>query len=171
MRRLTILRHAKSSWSNPGLDDHDRPLAKRGIRDAPRMGERLRARGADPQVIVSSSAKRALRTAEIVADALGGIGDRITIEPELYLASPGKLVEVVARQDPGVLALMIVGHNPGLTQLVNGLLPSLMLANLPTCGVVTVDLDLEGWNLLDCASIELAYYDYPKNAEAVVSRS
>lgn len=135
------------------------------------MGKRLHARGADPQIIVSSSAKRALRTAEVVAEKLGNIEGRIRVEPELYLASPGKLLDIVSHQDPDMTDVMIVGHNPGLTQLANWLLPSLALANLPTAGVVAIDLDCEAWAELPRARSVLAYYDYPKNTDDIVSRN
>lgn len=168
MRRLTLLRHAKSSWRERGLPDHDRPLAKRGRRDAPHMGERLRDRGAVPGLILTSSAKRARATAELVAEALDA-EERLEIEPDLYLASPAQMLGIVARQAPDVSELVLVGHNPGLTMLANQILPSLGLANLPTAGVVAIDFPGERWDALEIERAELAYYDYPKNPAPVVN--
>jgi len=170
MRRLVLLRHAKSSWADDRLDDHDRPLAKRGRHDAPRMGERLRARGANPGLILASSAARARATAELVAAALGGdASSRIRIVPELYLASPRTLLAIASRQDEGVRELMLVAHNPGMTELANRLLPGLDLANLPTTGVVAVDFEGATWAAIEAGEPRLAYYDYPKNPLPVVS--
>jgi len=170
MRRLVLLRHAKSSWRDGRLDDHDRPLSKRGNDDAPRMGERLRDRGAKPDLILASSARRARATAELVAAALvGGGAARITIVPELYHASPRMLLAVTARQDDTVRELLLVGHNPGMTELANRLLPGLDLANLPTTGVIAIDFDTDGWAGIETAEPHLVYYDYPKNPQPVVN--
>lgn len=170
MLRLVLLRHAKSSWADSRLDDHDRPLSKRGHHDAPRMGERLRARGAKPGLILASSAARARATAELVATALGdGASARVEIVPELYHASARALLAVAAGQDPRIHELMLVAHNPGMTELANRLLPGLDLANLPTSGVVGIDFDTDDWAALETARPRLAYYDYPKNPLPVVS--
>ena len=163
MKRLTLLRHAKSSWKNVGLDDSARPLSKRGEHDAPLIGERLRARGGGPSLIVTSHAKRAVATAEIVARCLDYPREALCIEPALYLASPATVLAVAGAQDDRYESLMIVGHNPGLTELANRLLPSLKLENLPTAGVVMIELAADSWRMLSGASATLAYYDYPKN--------
>lgn len=162
MKRLTLLRHAKSSWDDSGIDDHDRPLAARGLRDAPRMGRRLAAHGIAPDAIVSSSAVRARQTAGLVASALGLGEDDILIEPAIYLASPGELLGVLSRIDDAIDELVLVGHNPGLTLLANRLLPNLRLDNLPTAGAVAIDCDTAAWSGLDAAGFRLHACDYPK---------
>lgn len=164
MKRLTLLRHAKSSWDETGLDDHDRPLAARGLRDAPRMGKRLAAHGIAPDAIFSSSAVRARQTAELVAPLLGLDRTGIRIEPAIYLASPGELLAVLARIDDAIEELVLVGHNPGLTLLANMLLPDLALANLPTAGAVAIDCDTATWSGIDAAGFELRVCDYPKKS-------
>jgi phosphohistidine phosphatase len=166
VKRLILFRHAKSS-RDEDVGDVDRPLAPRGERDAPRMGKRLAARHARPELILASHAARAQRTAELVASALGlGPKQRRTDE-RLYLASPDAILGVVAAQDDACACLLLVGHNPGLTELVNRLLPDLALDNLPTSGVVAIDLATTRWKDAARAGARLAYYDYPKNPAPV----
>ena len=168
MKQLILFRHAKSSWDDD-VDDVDRPLAPRGERDAPRMGKRLKARHARPAVIVASHAARAQRTAALVARALGVAPARLETDEALYLASPAAILGVVAGQDDAHSCVLLVGHNPGLTELVNQLLPDLALDNLPTSGVVAIDLATTRWRDAGNADAKLAYYDYPKNPELFVT--
>jgi phosphohistidine phosphatase len=171
MKHLILLRHAKSSWTDSSLDDADRPLAERGKRDAPRMAERLKTRGAQPTLLLTSHARRALRTAEIVGRALGlGSGQMRTVR-ELYLASPDAIRGVLAAQDDAHDCVLLVGHNPGLTDLVNELLPELALDNLPTAGVVAVELDASAWSVAARMRGRLEYLDYPKNPGSVAATS
>ena len=163
MRRLILLRHAKSSWSAPDIPDHDRPLSKRGERDAPLMGERLAERGERPALILTSDARRALQTAKIVAHRLRYRLESLRVEPELYLATPQRLLAVVERQADSHPSLLVVAHNPGLTELANRLLPALDLDNLATSGVVAIDFDARTWADVAHEPGTLAYYDYPKN--------
>ncbi len=169
MKQLILFRHAKSSWED-GVGDVDRELAGRGERDAPRMGKRLKARHARPDLIVASHAARARRTAELVAQALGTKQKEIRTEPALYLASPDDILGVVAALDDSLSCVLLVGHNPGLTELANRLLPDLALDNLPTSGVVAIDLSTTTWRDAATAGAKLAYYDYPKNPELIVTK-
>ena len=161
MKTLTIFRHAKSSWSHPELSDHDRPLNRRGERDAPVMGERLQAAGIRPSLIVSSSAARAWSTAKTVAQAISYPIEFLHREPDLYHAGVNSLFDIVASQDDGFNSIMIVGHNPGLTDLANSLVPGLT-SNIPTAGFVSVELDCDSWDLRTANSAKLLEYDYPK---------
>jgi len=170
VKQLILFRHAKSSWDDD-VDDVDRPLAPRGERDAPRMGQRLKARHARPTVILASHAARAQRTAKLVARALGLAPKQIDTDKALYLASPDEILRVVAGQEDAHSCLLLVGHNPGLTALVNRLLPDLALDNLPTSGVVAVDLATTRWRGTSSADAKLAYYDYPKNPELSVTEN
>jgi phosphohistidine phosphatase len=170
VKQLILFRHAKSSWDDD-VGDVDRPLAGRGERDAPRMGKRLKARHARPELIVTSHAARAERTAELVAKALGIKRGELRIERALYLASPDEILGVVAAQDDSLSCVLVVGHNPGLTELVNRLLPDLALDNLPTSGIVAIDLATPSWRSAATASAKLAYYDYPKNPELIVTEN
>lgn len=171
MKQLIILRHAKSSWKNGALGDVDRPLSDRGDRDAPRMGKRLLSRHARPGLLLASHATRAQRTAKLVARALGIRAELIKTEESLYLAEPATVLALVAAQDDAHSCLLIVGHNPGLTDLANRLLPDLALDNLPTAGVIAIDVATMQWRDLGTAPAKLAYYDYPKNPELFVTEN
>ena len=170
MKQLILFRHAKSSWDDD-VDDVDRPLAPRGERDAPRMGKRLKARHARPALILASHATRAQQTADLVARALGLGPKELTTDKALYLASPDTILGVVARLDDAHSCVLLVGHNPGLTELVNRLLPRLALENLPTSGVVAIDFATTSWKGTSTAEAKLAYYDYPKNPELFVTEN
>ena len=168
MKQLILFRHAKSSWDDD-VPDVDRELAPRGKRDAPRMGKRLKARHARPALVIASNAARARRTAKLVARALGIDKEQQRTDNALYLASPDAILDVVARQDDAHSCVLLVGHNPGLTELVNRLLPDLALDNLPTSGVVAIDLATARWKDCGTAGAKLAYYDYPKNPDRSVT--
>lgn len=168
MKRLTLVRHAKSSWSDARLPDNERPLSSRGERDAPRMGERLRARKARPSLILSSPARRAKSTAQMIARAIGYPAEFLQFERRIYAAGHGTLLDVIAGQDDGCSDLMLVGHNPGLTVLANHLAPELEIDNLPTTGIVAIDFDVDHWSALATVRGRLVFYDYPKNPDPAV---
>ena len=161
MKTLTILRHAKSSWSDSSLPDHDRPLNARGERDAPMMAGRLRLAGIRPSLILCSSATRARATAKEIAKEISYPLEFLQREKALYHASANALLGVLAEQDVGFNSILIVGHNPGLTDLANFLVPDLT-DNLPTCGFVSVEVDRDDWDFSNVEGVELAAYDYPK---------
>jgi phosphohistidine phosphatase len=161
VKTLTILRHAKSSWNEPGLVDFDRPLNGRGKRDAPAMGKRMKEAGIRPSLIISSPAVRAWTTAKLVATEMGYPIEFLQREPDLYHASAERLFDVIARQDEGFNNLVLVGHNPGLTDLANQLIPGLT-SNLPTAGLVSVLVSNDTWELRGRRSVELLVHDYPK---------
>jgi phosphohistidine phosphatase len=166
MKLLTLFRHAKSDWDDPGLADHDRPLAPRGHRDAPRMGKRLARRELVPDLLLTSTALRARQTADYLVAALKLAAGRVRKERGVYLASPGELLRILAELDDGLEHVLLVGHNPGLTELANRLLPSLKLDNLPTAGCVAVDCDMAHWRDIDSARLRLRFYDFPKKPGA-----
>lgn len=158
-RTLILVRHAKSSWKNPGLDDHDRPLNKRGKRDAPNMGYRLAQLGPHPQLIVSSSAKRAVKTARKIAVQLGYERRSIQVTSEIYHASARELLATARRFDPDFDCIMMVGHNPGLTDFLE-LLTGAGIDNIPTCGVAVIALP--DWRACARGGGELLRFDTPK---------
>ena len=168
MKRLTLLRHAKSSWTEASLADHERVLSGRGKRDAPRMGKRMAARKVRPSLIISSSAVRARRTAKLVAEALQYPAEFLQFEKELYLATAERILELICGQEDKLCDLLIVGHNPGLTELVNQLLPALSMDNLPTSGIVAMDFKTKKWSEITDIDAELVFYDYPKNPELLL---
>ena len=165
MKTLSILRHAKSSWSDASLSDKKRPLNKRGKRDAPMMGQRLKTSAIRPSLIVSSPAVRAWTTAKIVAEEISYPREFLQRDDRLYLAGVGQLLDVVSEQDAGFNSVMIVGHNPGLTDFANLLVPDIT-PNVPTCGLVAVEIDTDDWNLRGNPTCRLLLYDYPKSVVA-----
>ena len=162
MKTLVIVRHAKSSWDNRGLSDHDRPLNRRGLKDAPVMGARLADWGPPVDRVISSSALRALTTAELITQEMGLPWDEIVIEEALYHASEEEMLEIIQEQADYLDGLMIFGHNPGMTYLVNEL-SDLDLENLPTCGVVTLQFNIEHWTEVGEELAVLAEINTPKN--------
>ena len=161
MKVLTIVRHAKSSWKDTSLSDRDRPLNRRGERDAPEMGRRIHEYGIRPSQIVSSPAVRAWTTAKAVAEAINYPREFLQKEDALYLASLDEILDVVMAQDNGFNNLMLFGHNPGFTDFANFLVPGLT-NNLPTAGVVSVEIDQDDWNLYERPKTKLVVHDWPK---------
>jgi len=142
MKTLLVLRHAKSSWSDPALDDHERPLNKRGRRDAPRMGALVREHGLIPDVVVSSDAVRARLTAEAVVEAARYEGE-ILLDQRLYAASPDDIISLLRTVREKAESVMIVGHNPGLEELVAQL--SGEPQDLPTAALAQIVLPIDRW--------------------------
>lgn len=161
MKILTLVRHAKSDWSDSGLADRERPLNARGERDAPEMGRRILKHGIRPSLIIASPATRAWTTAKIIAGEIDYPVEFLQREDNLYLASLQDLLDVVAAQDDRFNSLMVVCHNPGLTNFANFLVPGLT-NNLSTAGVVSVQIDQGDWRLFDRPETTLLAYDYPK---------
>ena len=155
------MRHAKSSWKDLSLRDRERPLNKRGKRDAPEMGRRIAASGVRPSLILSSPALRAWSTAKAVADALNYPREFLQKEDALYLASVERILDIVVSQDNRFNDIMLFGHNPGFTEFANFLVPGLT-ANLPTAGVVSVEIDQDDWSLYERPSTKLLLHDWPK---------
>ena len=162
MKTLTLVRHAKSSWNHPGLADFERPLNKRGERDAPTMGSRLAARNIQPQIIVSSPAVRALTTAKVIASALGYQSAEIITDERIFHAYSNQLLDVIRDFDASLQHVMLVGHNPGLTDLVEQLAQA-GISNIPTCGIVILDFSIDHWRDVIDGAGEMLLFDYPKN--------
>lgn len=145
MKTLLILRHAKSSWKNTNLSDYERPLNKRGKRDTPRMGALLAAENLTPDLIITSSAERALTTAELVALS-SGYEEKITVTRQLYHGDPEDYFEQLREKGGSHERVMVVGHNPGIEALVEDLTGSYEL--MPTAALAQVELPIESW--ADC---------------------
>jgi phosphohistidine phosphatase len=157
---LVLVRHAKSSWSNPNLKDFERPLNDRGNRDAPVMAERTRSLELKP-TIISSGATRALTTAKVFASVLGIPEESIQVSNDLYLASSEQILHFVNQLDTHP-EVMIFGHNPGMTDAVNMLTKS-RIDNVPTCGVAVLRFPVDRWSEVTAGSGALVSFDYPKN--------
>ena len=162
MKTLTLVRHAKSSWNHPGLADFERPLNKRGKRDAPRMGNRLAAQHIRPQIIVSSPAVRALTTAKVIASAVGYQAAEIITDERIFHAYSLQLLEVIRDFDASLHHVMLIGHNPGLTDLVEQLAQA-GISNIPTCGIVMLGFSVDRWRDVSNGAGEILLFDYPKN--------
>jgi phosphohistidine phosphatase len=145
MKTIMIMRHAKSSWEDPGLHDHDRPLNKRGKLNAPRMGRLLRELDLVPDLIITSSARRARDTAEAVADQSGCEGE-IRVEEILYAAPPEEYLEVLAAADDRFERILVIGHNPGLEELLEIIAGE--HESLPTAAIARVDIPIPAWQAL-----------------------
>jgi phosphohistidine phosphatase len=165
VKLLTLIRHAKSSWDFPELPDFDRPLNKRGQRNAPDMGKRLADLGIRPDLIVTSPARRAIDTARIIAEAVEYPSETLRQEPRIYEATPGELIRVITGLPDDCGHAFLVGHNPGLTLLANTLTGS-SIDNVPTCGVVRCVLDLDTWSKTEPGCGRLIDFDYPKRRPA-----
>lgn len=142
---LLILRHAKSSWKASGLADHDRPLNKRGLRDAPRMGWLLREEDLLPDLILSSTALRARKTAEIVAEKSGYEGE-LEYRSDFYGAGPEAYLDVLSSLTDEYSRVMVVGHNPGLEDLLELLTGE--IEKMPTAALAQVALPIQTWREL-----------------------
>lgn len=142
MYTLYITRHAKSSWAAPGQDDFDRPLNERGLHDAPLMARQFAERGEPVPLLVSSTANRAITTARAFARALGGMP--IMEQPSLYHASLQLLMELVEHLPANAKSVMLFGHNPGLSELVEHLTGG-NLGTIDPCTTVRVDLHIGSW--------------------------
>ncbi|MEM1263969.1 MAG: histidine phosphatase family protein [Pseudomonadota bacterium] len=160
-KQLYLMRHGKSSWGDPELTDHDRPLNARGERDVPAMALRLKAAGFRPSLIATSSARRTTETAKLLADTLGYPREFLHRERSLYLADSVALRRFVAEQDERFQCLLLCGHNPGMTEFANELVPDLT-DNLPTSGVVGVRGVADNWAHFLDAELSLERYDTPK---------
>lgn len=161
MKTLFIVRHAKSSWDNPELRDHERPLNARGKKNAPEMGKRLKKRKILPDLIISSTAERAKKTARKIAEEIGYPREKILKSDELYHADVEDLMDIVQMQSDSVKNLMIVGHNPGFTDFAN-FLADADIVNIPTSGVVAIKFSVEQWFQIVPSSGIVLFFDYPK---------
>ncbi len=161
MKSMYFVRHAKSSWTNPSLDDIDRPLNERGLRDAPFMAQLLGGKGLKADRIISSPANRALTTASYFADALGIDRSEIEVNPRIYEAWSEDVLELVRRLPNSLNVVCIFGHNPTFTSIANMFSDS-YLPNLPTCGVFRLDSEITAWDQLSDANTRLVELIYPK---------
>jgi phosphohistidine phosphatase len=161
MKKLYIMRHAKSSWSDASISDFDRPLNKRGEKDAPLIAEVLKKAKILPQLIISSPAKRALTTAQIISKKIGYAKKEILKDEDIYDAGPMDLLAIINKVNNDVDSLMIFGHNPSFTFLVNTL-SNFNLANLPTCGFIDMDLMVDDWQAVAEGTGNVVNFEFPK---------
>jgi phosphohistidine phosphatase len=164
MRQLLVMRHAKSDWGIASGGDHDRVLARRGIKAARRIGRFLTESGMIPDLILSSTAVRALTTAELALEA-GGWGCKIIIDRDLYASDPDRVMEVIHGIDNGIDRLLIAGHEPTWSTLVTWLIGGGKV-RMPTAAVACLDLPHGDWIDLAPGTCELRWLVTPKMLKA-----
>ncbi len=160
-KQLILVRHAKSDWGNPGLDDFDRPLNERGKKDAPVMAQRLRDKKIKIDIIIASPAKRASRTAKYFAEAFKQKKEDIVFKESLYLAEPAAFFSVIAATNDKFESIAIFSHNFGITDFANTL-TEVRIDNIPTCGVFAIKAACTKWADFKEAKKEFLFFDYPK---------
>jgi phosphohistidine phosphatase len=162
MKKLVLIRHAKSSWSAPDLDDFHRPLSQRGKIDGPAMAKRLATAGIRPALIVASPAVRAKKTARMMAEGTGYDKEAIRYEEGLYLGSLSFHCRVIATSFQQVDVLFLVGHNNTLTELAEHL-AGRTLGNIPTCGIVALEYAGEEGFIERAGGGKLDFFWFPKD--------
>jgi len=170
MRTLMLLRHAKSSWDQPGLDDFERPLNARGQNAATRMGRYLARKRQRPDLFLCSSALRARATCDLVQAEIDDI--RVVHLDDLYLASSAKLLEACQQVEPEIETLALIGHNPGLEALALRLVGSgsarerqRMATKVPTGALAVIEFECDGWTQIGDGAGRLARFVCPKDLE------
>ncbi len=161
MKTLYLVRHAKSSWKYPNLDDFERPLNKRGHKNAPFMGKILKKLKVTPDLLISSPANRAAMTARIIAAAINYPLENIVYSEAIYEFSEDALIRVINQIDDSVNASMVVGHNPAINGLAN-YIGDQPISNIPTCGVCCLDLDIPSWAKIGKNCGKISFFEYPK---------
>jgi phosphohistidine phosphatase len=161
MRELCLVRHAKSSWKYPKLDDFERPLNKRGRKNAPFMGKILHQLKFSPDLIITSPASRAAMTARTFAFEIKYPLDRIQYLASVYESNERNLIQLLREVDDNIEKIMLVGHNPALTYLANNI-GDYPISNIPTCGVYWVTLGINVWSGIKENSGKLKYFEFPK---------
>ncbi len=165
IKQLIVIRHAKSSWEDPGLKDIDRPLNPRGQRDAPVMGGVLRDAGRVPDVLLCSPAVRARMTARAIAAAAGLSDDRIQVADRLYGFGLDGLLKVIEALEARWDRVALIGHNPDLTALVEYLTGE-RVVHLPTCSLTGIEWAVDDWEHLMPGAGRAFFYDDPKRHRA-----
>lgn len=163
MKTLLLIRHAKSSWAEPGMDDYDRPLNDRGKKDAPEMARRLRSMNVLPDLLITSAAKRARKTAEAFAEELH-IKEKHFIElKELYLAGRHDFLSVIKKIPDTSAVVAVFSHNPGITEFANSLTQT-RVDDMPTCSVYALTIECDTWKEFESAEKKFLFFNYPKMA-------
>lgn len=161
MKRLVLVRHAKSSWSDPSAADFDRKLNKRGKRDAPFMAEKLAERDIRADLIIASPAKRAKKTAKHMAKAINYESSKIYYTEDAYSFAAPDLFEIIRKIDDKNEEVLFVGHNYGLTDFGEQLTGETLL-NIPTAGIVCMTCQIPSWSEIQPGCATLKFFDYPK---------
>ena len=161
MKNVYFIRHAKSSWEDPSLSDIQRPLNKRGLRDAPFMAKMLKNKNVKADLIISSPANRALTTARYFAGEMNIPDDAISVNNIIYGAYPEDVIRLIRNLDDGISTVLVFGHNPTFTSLVNRFTED-YIANVPTCGIVKIEAPIHSWSKFGGETSVQSEFYYPK---------
>ena len=159
MKKLYIIRHAKSSWKDFTLDDFDRPLNKRGKLNAPYMGKKLKQKNIFPDMIISSPALRAKLTAKSIAKEIS-FTKKMVFKEDIYEASVGTLKQIITQLNDTNNTVFLFGHNPSLNMLAQSYVD--FDENIPTCGIVEVEFNCTKWKDINYKNANFISFDYPK---------
>jgi len=160
VKTLYLVRHAKSSWKHPELTDRERPLNKRGKKDAPFMGKLLKKRGEIPQLMVSSPAVRAHEIAKAFAEEFGFKIKKIRLNDKLYLPAVNDFYGLLEEIPDNIKSLMLFSHNFGITDFANEI-SDIQIDNIPTSGVTRIDFESDSWNKIKGKRGKLIFFEYP----------
>ncbi|MFT3704228.1 MAG: histidine phosphatase family protein [Agriterribacter sp.] len=163
MKSILFIRHAKSSWDDPAMNDFDRPLNERGKRDAPQMAKYLHEHKIPIDTFISSPAKRAKKTASYFVKEYGFEEDCIIFKSELYLPEENVFFDVVESAPDDAVHLAVFSHNPGISNFVNVLTDKIRVNDLPTCGIFGIKTNITHWKDFQKAPKEFWFFDYPGN--------
>jgi phosphohistidine phosphatase len=161
MKTLYLVRHAKSSWENFSLSDHDRPLSQSGIKKTKRIIDFLREKQVLPDLLKSSSAKRALDTAKLIAHGIGYPESKIEVDKNLYHATAETIYQELYALPDEIQSVMLFGHNPTFTYFANDFI-SPAIDNLPTSGVVSVGFKTDKWENINGATFKVNFVVFPR---------
>lgn len=162
MKRLYLIRHAKSSWEHPEQDDLERPLNQRGLEDIDEMAQWLKGQNVQPDLMITSPAKRALETTTLFAKKLKYPTTQIVVNDKIYEANVEDLIEVIQDFNDSDHQVMLFGHVPSLNWLANFLCND-HLINIPTCGIYCIDFNTKHWKDFTETPNELVFFKYPKH--------
>jgi len=162
MKTLLLVRHAKSSWDQPGLSDFDRPLNDRGKKDAPAMAKRVKEKGIGLDHLISSPAKRAKKTAKYFAEEFGLKKEDVTLVEGLYGATQTEFLQAIKEIDDSYTKVALFSHNPGITDLASSL-TNVRVDDMPTCAVFALQIETDKWEDFTGAEKNFLFFDYPRN--------
>jgi phosphohistidine phosphatase len=161
MRKLIIIRHCKSSWSNSSLSDFERPLNNRGLKDGELMSEKLSLKISSVDLLLSSSSRRTVLTSKFFIDKIKI--NNVKYSDDFYHSDHNKIIDKIQKVDNKVNSLMLIGHNPGLTYLVNHF-SNIQLYNLSTAGIVVLDLLIDSWKeIVTIKNQDVYWMKFPKD--------
>ena len=161
MKSLLLIRHAKSSWDHPQLNDFDRTLNARGLKDAPAMAKKLYERNIAIDAFLSSPAVRAKQTCEFFLEAFGKGKDDVQLLSQLYLHEPSVIEETIISLPDHINTVAIFSHNNGITEFANQL-TEVNIDNMPTCCIFAIKIDAPDWSSFTKAKKSFWFVDYPK---------